>query len=63
MDDLIALCEGLRAALPGVLAPGEMAPADAALDEAIERVPVAPPAGRRRAQEEPRSSSSIYKGG
>jgi hypothetical protein len=35
MDDLVALCEGLRAALPGVLAPGEMAPADAALDEAI----------------------------
>jgi hypothetical protein len=35
MDDLVALCEGLRAALPGVLAPGEMAPADAAIDEAI----------------------------
>ena len=35
MDDLVALCEGLRAALPSVLAPSEMAPADAALDEAI----------------------------
>lgn len=36
MDDLIHLCEGLRAALPGVLTPDEMASADAALDEAIE---------------------------
>jgi hypothetical protein len=35
MDDLIRLCEGLRGALPSVLAPGEMAPAGAALDEAI----------------------------
>ena len=35
MDDLIALCEGLRAAFPSVLAPGELAPADAALDAAI----------------------------
>ena len=35
MDDLVALCEGLRAALPGVLAPAEMPAADAALDEAI----------------------------
>ena len=26
MDDLVALCEGLRAALPSVLAPGEIAP-------------------------------------
>ena len=30
-----ALCEGLRTALPSVLAPGEVAPAGAALDEAI----------------------------
>ncbi len=36
MDDLVALCEGLRAALPGVLAPGELATAGAALDAAIE---------------------------
>ncbi|CAN5577573.1 hypothetical protein BH20CHL7_BH20CHL7_18790 [soil metagenome] len=36
MDDLIHLCEGLRAALPGVLTADEMASADAALDEAIE---------------------------
>lgn len=37
MDDLVALCEGLRSALPSVLAPGEMPPANAALDAAIER--------------------------
>lgn len=36
MDDLVALCEGLRAALPSVLAPGEMPSASAALDAAIE---------------------------
>ena len=35
MDDLVALCEGLRAALPSVLTPAEMPAADAALDEAI----------------------------
>ena len=35
MDDLVGLCEGLRAALPSVLAPGELAAAEAALDEAI----------------------------
>ena len=36
MDDLVALCEGLRAALPSILAPAEMAAASAALDGAIE---------------------------
>jgi hypothetical protein len=36
MDDLIALCEGLRSALPSILAPGEFSTASAALDEAIE---------------------------
>ena len=36
MDDLIALCEGLRVALPTVLAPAELAAASAALDGAIE---------------------------
>jgi hypothetical protein len=36
MDDLVALCEGLRSALPAVLAPDELAPAGRALDEAIE---------------------------
>ena len=36
LDDLIALCEGLRAALPIVLAPDEMGTADAALDEAVQ---------------------------
>ena len=35
MDDLIDLCEGLRAALPSVLAPGEMPAASAPLDAAI----------------------------
>jgi hypothetical protein len=36
MDDLVALCEGLRAALPSLLDPAELAAASAALDEAIE---------------------------
>ena len=36
MDDLVALCEGLRAALPSVLAPAELPSAGAALDGAIE---------------------------
>lgn len=35
MDDLVALCEGLRAALPSVLAPAELPGANAALDGAI----------------------------
>jgi hypothetical protein len=35
MDDLIALCEGLRAALPVTLSPDELAAASAALDRAI----------------------------
>jgi hypothetical protein len=35
MDDLIALCEGLRQALPDILTAEEMAPAAATLDEAI----------------------------
>lgn len=35
MDDLVGLCEGLRAALPSVLAPGELPAAAAALDAAI----------------------------
>jgi hypothetical protein len=35
MDDLIALCEGLRAAIPSTLAPGELPAANAALDAAI----------------------------
>lgn len=36
LDDLIALCDGIRSALPGVLAPDELESAGAALDEAIE---------------------------
>jgi hypothetical protein len=36
MDDLVGLCDGLRAALPSVLAPAELASASAALDGAIE---------------------------
>jgi hypothetical protein len=35
MDDLVALLEGLRAAVRGVLSAEEMVPAEAALDEAI----------------------------
>jgi hypothetical protein len=35
MDNVVGLCEGLRAAFPSVLAPGELASAGAALDEAI----------------------------
>jgi hypothetical protein len=35
MDDVVALCEGLREAFPSVLAPGEQPAADAALDAAI----------------------------
>ena len=35
LDDLINLCEGLRAALPGTLAPLELDAAYLALDEAI----------------------------
>ena len=35
LDDQIALCNGIRAALPGVLMPAELASAGAALDEAI----------------------------
>jgi hypothetical protein len=35
MDDMVGLCEGLRTALTSLLAPGEVAPASAALDEAI----------------------------
>ncbi len=38
MDDLIALCEGLRAAVPSVLAPGELPRPTQALDEAIARL-------------------------
>jgi len=36
MDDVIALCEGLRAALPALLGHAELVPANVALDEAIE---------------------------
>jgi D-alanine-D-alanine ligase-like ATP-grasp enzyme len=35
MDDVVALCEGLREAFPSVLAPGELPAANAALDAAI----------------------------
>ena len=35
MNDLIALCEGLRASLPSALAPAELASASEALDAAI----------------------------
>jgi hypothetical protein len=35
LDDQIALCEGIRASLPGVLTPDELESAGVALDEAI----------------------------
>ena len=35
LGDLMALCEGIRVALPDVLAPGELAGPGVALDEAI----------------------------
>jgi hypothetical protein len=35
MDDLIALCQGLRAAFPAILEPGELGAASDALDAAI----------------------------
>jgi hypothetical protein len=35
LDDLINLCEGLRVALPAVLAPAELGRADVAIDAAI----------------------------
>lgn len=35
LDDLVNLCEGLRAAISGSVAPGMAAAADVALDEAI----------------------------
>jgi hypothetical protein len=35
MDDVVALCEGLREAFPSVLAPGELPAAEDALDAAI----------------------------
>ena len=35
LDDLIGLCEGLRAAIAGVVAPGMATAADVAIDEAI----------------------------
>jgi hypothetical protein len=35
VDDVVALCEGLRAAFRSVLSPGELEPAEAALDAAI----------------------------
>jgi hypothetical protein len=35
MDDLIHLCDGLRLAVPAVLAPDERSIAEAALDEAV----------------------------
>ena len=36
MDDLVALCEGLRASFPSVVVPNELAPTSEALDAAIE---------------------------
>ena len=52
MDDLIALCEGLRAALPSVLGTGRDATGRRRAGRGDPGLRVAPPAGRRRAQEE-----------
>jgi hypothetical protein len=35
LDDIIGLCNGLRAAFPAVLQPGQLAPAGEALDAAV----------------------------
>ncbi len=62
LADLIALCEGLRVALPAVLAPGELPVANAALDAAIEQYlwhrRLAGDAGKKNA-----FLQFIYKGG
>lgn len=62
LADLIALCEGLRVALPTVLAPGELPAAHAALDAAIEQYRwhrrLAGDAGKKNA-----FLQFIYKGG
>lgn len=62
LDDLIGLCEGLRAALPVALAPGELDAANAALDAAIEQYRW----HRRLAGDARRKNAflqAIYKGG
>lgn len=62
LADLIALCEGLRVALPTVSAPAELPAASAALDAAIEQYRwhrrLAGDAGRKNA-----FLQFIYKGG
>jgi D-alanine-D-alanine ligase-like ATP-grasp enzyme len=62
MDDVVALCEGLREAFPSVLAPGELPAADAALDEAIKAY-----RWHRRIAGDPRHKNAflqfLYKGG
>ena len=52
LDDLINLCEGLRAAIGGAVAPGMAAAADVPIDEAIAQFQLASAPGRRRAQEQ-----------
>jgi hypothetical protein len=62
MDDLVSLSEGVRRAVASVLSPEEMAPADAALDEAIATFrwyrQIAGDARRRN-----RVLAAIYRGG
>jgi hypothetical protein len=62
LDDLIGLCEGLRAALPLALAPGELDGANTALDAAIEQY-----TWHRRLAGDARKKNAflqfIYKGG
>ena len=52
LGDLMALCEGLRTALPDVLAPGQLPTAGAGPRRGDRDVQVASPPRRRRAQEE-----------
>ena len=52
MDDVVALCEGLREAFPSVLAPGELPAAGCGARRGHQGLPLASPDRRRRAQEE-----------
>ena len=53
MDDVVRLMEGLRAGARGLLSAEEMVAADAALDEAVDGLPLVPPAVGRQPEAEP----------
>ena len=61
MDDVIGLCEGLRAAFPSVLAPGELAAIGGARCR-DRRATVAPP-DRGDARKKNALLQLLYKGG